>query len=69
MVVLAPHGEMARVLSVVRLATPKLLVSVDAVGGVNFLTTTLADKPPWTTKMCLDTLDFLDKLLTSLHPW
>ena len=31
MVVLAPHGEVANALPVVRLATHKLLVSIDAV--------------------------------------
>ena len=44
MVVLAPHGEVAKALPVVRLATYKLLVSVDAVVGVKLLATTLADK-------------------------
>ena len=33
--VLSPHGEMAKTLSVVRLVIHKLLVSVDAVVGVN----------------------------------
>ena len=44
MVVLAPHGEVARTLPVMRLATHKLLVSVDAVVGLELLATTLADK-------------------------
>ena len=44
MVVLAPHGEVAKALPVVRLATKKLLVSVDAVVGLELLATTLADK-------------------------
>ena len=44
MVVLAPHGEVAKALPVVRLATHKLLVSVDAVVGLELLATTLADK-------------------------
>ena len=43
-VVLAPHGEVAKTLPVVRLATHKLIVSVDAVVGVEFLATTLAGK-------------------------
>ena len=41
MVVLAPHGEVAKTLHVVRLATHK---SVDAVVGVELLATTLAGK-------------------------
>ena len=44
MVVLAPHGEVAKTLPVVRLATHKLIVSVDAVVGVELLATTLAGK-------------------------
>ena len=43
-VVLAPHEEVAKALPVVRLATHKLLVSVDAVVGVELIATTLADK-------------------------
>ena len=37
MVVLAPHGEVANTLPVVRLAAHKLIVSVDAVVGVELL--------------------------------
>ena len=44
MVVLAPHGEVEKALPVVRLSTYKLLVSVDAVVGLEVLATTLADK-------------------------
>ena len=44
MVVLAPHGEVAKDLPVVRLTTKKLLVSVDAVVGLELLATTLAGK-------------------------
>ena len=44
MVVLAPHGEVAKTLPVVRLATHKLIVSVDAVVGVEILATTLPGK-------------------------
>ena len=44
MVVLAPHGEVGKTLLVVRLATNKLIVSVDAVVGVELLATTLAGK-------------------------
>ena len=42
--VLAPHGEVAKTLPVVRLATHKLIESVDAVVGVELLVTTLAGK-------------------------
>ena len=42
LLVLAPHGEEAK--TVVRLATHKLFVSVDAVVGLELLATTLADK-------------------------
>ena len=41
-----PHGEVAKTLPAVRLATHKLIVSVDAVVGVKLLDTTLAGKPP-----------------------
>ena len=41
MVVLAPHGEVAKPLPVVRFATHKLFVSVDADVGVEFLASTL----------------------------
>ena len=44
MVVLAPHREVAKTLHVVRLTTHKLIVSVDAVVGVELLATTLAGK-------------------------
>ena len=44
MVVLAPHGEVAKTLPVVRLATHKLIVADDAVVGVELLATTLAHK-------------------------
>ena len=43
-VVLAPLGEVAKSLPVVRLATHKLIVSFDAVVGVELLATTLARK-------------------------
>ena len=51
MVVLAPHGEVAKALPVVRLATHKLIVSVDAVVGVELLATTLAGKHMATVMM------------------
>ena len=41
---LAPHGEGAKALSLVRLATKNRLVSVDAVVGLELLVTTLANK-------------------------
>ena len=44
MLVLAPHGEVAKTLPAVRLATHKLFVSVDAVVGVKLLAATLAGK-------------------------
>ena len=44
MVVIAPHGEVAKALPVARLATHKLLVSVHAIVGLELLATTLADK-------------------------
>ena len=43
MMVLAPHGKVAKALPLVRLATQKLLVSVDDVVGLELLATTLAD--------------------------
>ena len=42
--VLAPHGEVAKALHVVRLATHKLLVSDDDDVGLELLATTIADK-------------------------
>ena len=44
MIVLAPHGEMAKTLSVVRLVTHQHIVSVYAVDGVELLSTTLVGK-------------------------
>ena len=44
MVVLAPHGEVAKTLPVLRLATHKIIVSVDAVVGVELLATNFAGK-------------------------
>ena len=40
--VLAPHGEVSKAFTVARLATHKLLVSVDDVVGLELLATTLA---------------------------
>ena len=56
MVVLAPHGYVAKTLLVVRLATHKLIVSVDAVVGVEFLATTLAEN---TWPLCCHNLCWL----------
>ena len=44
MVVIAPHGEGAKTLPVVRFATHKLIVSVDAAVRVERFATTLAGK-------------------------
>ena len=38
---LAPHGEIAKALPVVRVETKKLCVSIDAVVGLELLATTL----------------------------
>ena len=69
MVVLAKHGEVAKALLVVRLATHKLLVSADANVGVELLGTTLADKklatvlPNFVLDMCWQRLESLVKTL------
>ena len=44
MVVLAPHGDVAKTFAVVRLAKHKLIVSVDAVVGVELRATTFTGK-------------------------
>ena len=44
MVVLAPHGEVAKTLHVVRLTTHKLIMSVDSFVGPGLFATILADK-------------------------
>ena len=44
MVVLSPHGEVAKTPPLVRLATHKPIVSVDAVVGVELLAKTLTGK-------------------------
>ena len=41
---LTPHGEVAKALPMVMLATKKLLVSLDAVFGLELTAITLADK-------------------------
>ena len=58
LVVLAPHGKVAKTLPVVRLATHKHVVSVDAVVRVELLATTLAGKHMAT---------FLQNFLLSRH--
>ena len=44
MVVLAPHGEVAKALPLARLDTHNILVSVDLIVGLELLATTPADK-------------------------
>ena len=44
MVVLAPHGEVAKAFPVARLDTNKLIVSMDSIAGLELLATILADK-------------------------
>ena len=58
MVVLAPNGEMAKTLPVGTLVTHKLIVSLDAVAGVELLVTTLAGKNK-ATALCCQTLCWL----------
>ena len=73
-VVLAPHGEVAKTLHVVRLATHKLIVSVDAVVGVELLATTLADKhmatvlPNYVLVRRLQRLESLFTYITGVNP-
>ena len=73
-VVLAPHEEVAKPLPVVRFATHKLFVSVDAVVGVELLATTLAGKHMATvlTNFVLNThLQRLESFvtdITGMHP-
>ena len=71
---LAPHGEVAKALPVVRLATKKLLVSVDAVVGLELLATTLADKhmatvlPKFVLVRCWQRLESLVTDITGVNP-
>ena len=53
MVVFAPHGEVTKALPVVRLATHKLIVSVNDVVGLELLATTLADTHTATVRQSL----------------
>ena len=52
MVILAPHGEVAKTLPVVWLATHKLIVSVDAAVGVERLAANLTGKHICAAKFC-----------------
>ena len=75
--VLASHGEVAKALPVARLATHKLIVSVDAVDavvGLEILSTTLADKhmaivlPSFVLVRCWQRLKSLVTYITGVHP-
>ena len=74
MVVLATHREVAKTLPVVRLATHKIIVSVDAVVGVELLATTLAGKhiasvlPNFVLARHLQRLDRFFTDITGVHP-
>ena len=74
MVVLAPHGEVAKTLHEVRLAKHKLIVSVDAVVGVELLATTLAGNhmatvlPNVVLARLLQRLERLVKNIIGLNP-
>ena len=73
MVVLAPQ-EVAKPLPVVRLATHKLIVSADAVVGVELLATTLKDKhiatvlPNFVLARHLQRLESLVTDITGVNP-
>ena len=70
---LAPHGEVAKALPVVRLETKRLLLSVEAVVGLELLTTNLADKHKATMLQncvpvrCSQRLDSLVTYITEVH--
>ena len=74
MVVLAPHGEVEKALPVVRLATHKLVVSVDAVVWVELLATALADQhmatvlPNFVLVRCWYNLENLVTYITGFSP-
>ena len=74
MVVLAPHGEVAKTLPVVRLATDMLIVSVDAAVGLELLATYLAGKhmatvlPNFVLARHLQRLDNFVTGITELNP-
>ena len=72
---LALHGEVAKALPVVRLATKKLLVSVDAFVGLELLATTFADKhmatvlPNYVLVRRLQRLESLFTYITGVNPF
>ena len=74
MVVLAPHGEVAKTLPVLRLAIHKLIVSVDDVVGVELLATTLAGKqmapvlPHFVLARHLQRLEIFVTYITGVNP-
>ena len=73
-VVLSPHGEVAKTLPVVRLSSHKLFVTVDAVAGVELLATTLAGKhmatvlPNFVLARHLKTLESFVTDITGVNP-
>ena len=74
MVVLTQHGEVKKALLVVRLATYKLLVSVDDFVVPELLATTLADKymatvlPNWVRVRCCQRIESLVTYITWVNP-
>ena len=71
---LAPHGDGAKALPVVRLATKKLILSVDAVVGLELLVTTIADKhmatmlPNCVLVRCSQRIESLVTDITGVNP-
>ena len=74
MKVIAPQGEVAKALAVVRLSTHKLLVSGDAVVGLEILVASLGDKhmvtvlPNLVLVLCLQRLEDLVPNITGVKP-
>ena len=72
--VLASHVEVAKTLTVARLATHKLIVPVDGVVGLELLATTLADKhiatvlPKFVLVRCWQRLESLVTDITGVNP-
>ena len=72
---LAPHGEVEKALLVARLATKKLLVSVDDVVGLELIATTLSDKyiatllPDFVLVRCWQRLESLFTYITGVNPF
>ena len=70
MVVLAQYGEVVKAIPVGRLATHKLLVSLDDIVGLELLSTTLADKymatvlPNFVLIRCWQRLERMVKYIT-----